>query len=183
MAGEWLSKASATPFNQEEAYWRLAQMAESQGQADEAQQYQQWLKNRADSLAKDRPGWTMQRIEELRKQKKFIAGQSSFGPEGYKTGYQFLWVGWYKEAIWNYEYALTHGVPLASRFSVPEAALMYKALAKAYNAQAASLKKDGAQAEKVEAAKRLAKHNEWRLFITETRIGTNWVERILGYGH
>jgi len=179
----WFVLAIETPFNQEESYWRLAQIAETDGDMDNVRKYHEWIVQRKDSLAKGRPVLNKERIEQLRKQKKAVLLMSNFGPKGWTTGGGFMQVKWYKEAIWNYEYGLTHGVPLSARFSSPEVALMYEALAKAYNAQAVELRKRGGQPEKVAEAEQLARHNEWRLFITETRIGTNWVERILGYGH
>ena len=77
-------------------------------------------------------------------------------------------VGKFEVAARAFEYSLAQLVPLPDRFSTGDAAGGYKQLAEAYHQQAGDPTK---RADDVAEIEMLARHNELRLLIVQSRIG------------
>lgn len=161
-AKRFYQKASHTKFNNENAVWRLSEIAKIQNDPRAAEQYQAQLTAISDDLRRRNP--------ELRQaaDSRGLVWAVPHVPAVLAAGDPFMRVGKFEMAARAFEYSLAQLVPLPDRFSTGDAAGAYKQLAEAYHQQAGDPTK---LADDVAEIEMLARHNELRLLIVQSRIG------------
>jgi tetratricopeptide (TPR) repeat protein len=175
-----LLRVVQTPFNNQEAYWRLMQIAQKEGNEAEAGEYEKCWKDIAQVASN-----AYERVK-----------HTPYPPEGVDMEYSFSTVS---RPVWTWEGMMLLSskradgefvemfdraiaffnqgryveIALEERFNSEIAIGTYSLLSRAYEGKAALLRKQRAKREDVVEAEQLAKHYKWNEFIVKSHRGSS----------
>jgi tetratricopeptide (TPR) repeat protein len=149
LAERMFKQVVASPFNKEEAYGRLLDIAQKRGNSQAVAEYAKAIREIQEKVEREYKGISGRKVftpdpsetqqEAATKALKFYSSRQGY-PEDIETE-DLVLLGRYDDVVKVYEYLLHKKVSLSERFISPLARKLYERIAVIYSQQAEALKK------------------------------------------
>ena len=156
----------ASPFNREEAYGRLLEIARKRGNSEAVAEYKKAINEIQEQVERAYKGIGDRKVfkpdpsetehEATARALRFYSSRQGY-PEDIETE-DLVLLGRYGDAVTVYEYVLHKKVPLSERFTSPVARTLYERIAAIYNQQAEALSKKNRPEAEVTHASAMARY-------------------------
>lgn len=176
------AKVLATPFNNEEAYGRLIEIARGKADSNTVAKYTKAMSdlheknereyNGIERIYKFTPDPSDCELDALRKALVFH-GSSGRGGSVNKEAENLILLGRHSDAVLIWEHALHECVPLSERFSSPAARRIYERIADVYGRQAEALKRKKGSGAEAGHATVMARYYANKAAVVRSRLGTD----------
>ncbi len=169
-----------TPFNKEEAYGRLIEIARRKADSEAVAKYATAMRELQEQMERQykkisqREAFTSEpgddEQETLRKALKYYTDRQGF--PGEVEGDALMAIAHYRDAITAYEYSLGKHVPLSERFRSPLARRLYGKLESAFSQYGEALKKNKKPETEVSHASVMARYYANKAAVVRSQSGS-----------